>query len=397
MPWWLLILLAMLCSPLSARGGSMEGYSSFRSGNYPAALRQFASAPDDDPVSAFFRAQIYLTLKGEQQDQAKGMELLKVAAKGGYSPACYLLGRRLLYGEGIVANQKAAVSLLLTAAEDDYRAAVLLRLIAKKRKRPQAEQEAVIAEVKRDAAKGNHLAQFTLGFMYLIGDGVPQSSQQEAYWYRQAASRHPRAAFMLALMHYYGDGVEQSPPKAFHFMQLAAKQGDLRSAYYLGTFFYHGIGTAVDRTAAAGWLQQAAEGGDAEAQVAYALLLLAGDGVPQDKGGALEWLGKAARQENPRAKEVLRELLTYRGNPSSTSVPPLTSSPAPSQKPGDESSLKLEGKGVLLDQGVFGLKFSLPTMYDAFAPRSQQELGVRQLWERLQGGTLNIIIRPPQK
>ena len=36
-----------------------------------------------------------------------------------------------------------------------------------------------------------------------------------------------------------------------------------------------------------------------------------------------------------------------------------------------ENQLRLEGKGVLLDQGTFGLKFSLPTLYDAYAPQNQ--------------------------
>ena len=53
--------------------------------------------------------------------------------------------------------------------------------------------------------------------------------------------------------------------------------------------------------------------------------------------------------------------------------------------------LAAEGKGVILDQGSFGLKFSLPTLYDAYTPQSQ--LTPRPFRENLQGGTFEIIFR----
>jgi len=43
---------------------------------------------------------------------------------------------------------------------------------------------------------------------------------------------------------------------------------------------------------------------------------------------------------------------------------------------------------------AFGLKFSLPTLYDAYAPQNQ--VTPYPLWEHFQGGTFDIIIRPPQ-
>jgi hypothetical protein len=64
------------------------------------------------------------------------------------------------------------------------------------------------------------------------------------------------------------------------------------------------------------------------------------------------------------------------------------------EKQASENQLRLEGKGVILDQGSFGLKFSLPTLYDAYAPQNQAPS--RRLWEQFQGGTFDVIIRAPQ-
>ena len=129
------------------------------------------------------------------------------------------------------------------------------------------------------------------------------------------AAHNARAAFMLSLMYQSGEGVPHNPAEAFRFMRIAAEQGDARAQYFLGTFYYQGDGTPVDRQSAGAWFRKSAENGFAEAQLAYGMLLLSGDGVATDKAQAIEWLGKAARQGNGRAREVLRELLTYRGQP----------------------------------------------------------------------------------
>jgi TPR repeat protein len=124
------------------------------------------------------------------------------------------------------------------------------------------------------------------------------------------------------------------------------------------------------------------------------MLLLSGDGVAVDKAQAVEWLGKAARQDNVRAREVLRELLTYRGQPVASPIKEGVQSANNTEKQQNENQLRLEGKGFILDQGTFGLKFSLPTLYDAYAPQNQAI--ARPLWEHFQGGTFDIIIRPPK-
>jgi len=390
-----IILLVMLLLPLTVSAGSQEGRQAYRKGDYAAALREFGAGVEGGPVGTFFLALMHLRGEGVARDEARGLELLRSSADGGYSAAQYLLGWRYFYGLVLPRDKGRAMSYLrAAAADDDYRAVVLLKIIAKGSRGQARDRESVVATVKRMAQSKVPTAQYTLAFMYLTGDGVPKNGVEEVRWYRAASGKNARAAFMLSLMYQFGDGVPNNPAEAFRLMRIAAEMGDNRARYFLGSFYYQGFGTPVDRPMAGTWFRKSAENGFDDAQLAYGMLLLSGDGVAQDKAQAVEWLGKAARQGNGRAREVLRELLTYRGQLAPTPMPGAAQSTSQMEKQQNENQLRLEGKGVLLDQGTFGLKFSLPTLYDAYAPQNQST--ARPLWEHFQGGAFDIIIRSPQ-
>jgi TPR repeat protein len=389
----LILILMVLLLPLQASAGSLDGRLAYRKGDYAAALREFGPGVQSGPVGTFFLALMYLRGEGVDRDEARGLELLRSSADGGYSAAQYLLGQRYLYGLGLPRDKGQARSHLMAAStDDDYRAVVLLKIIAKGSRGEIRDRESIVATVKRKAHSKVPAAQYTLAFMYLVGDGVPKDGVEEVRWYRAASEKNARAAFMLSLMHQSGEGVPYNPPEAFRLMRVAAEMGDVRAQYFLGTFYYQGVGTQVNRESAGTWFRKSAESGFDDAQLAYGMLLLSGDGVVQDKAQAVEWLGKAARQDNDRAREVLRELLTYRGQHVPSPMTDTAQLAYYSEKLQNENQLRLEGKGVLLDQGMYSLKFSLPTLYDAYAP--QKQATARPVWEHFQGGTFDIIIRP---
>ena len=383
------ITVLMVLMPFTVSAGNTEGRLAYRKGDYAAALKEFDAS---GPIGAYFLAVMHLRGEGVPRDEARGLELLRKSADGGYSAAQYLLGQRYLYGLGVPRDRSRALTNLREAAADgDYRARVLLKIIEKGSRNEKKDGEAIVAAIKQKALAKDPEAQYTLAFMYLVGDGVPKNVTEEIRWYRASSGRNARAAFMLSLMYQSGEGVPRKPSEAFRLMRFAAERDLPRAQYYLGSFYYQGTGTPVDKQSAGYWFRKSAEKGFVEAQLAYGMLLLTGDGVAQDKSQAIEWLGKAAKQDNARAKEVLRELLTYRGQPdvSLVAVAPSKVNSGIQQKDGQ---LRLEGAGVLLDQGSFGLKFSLPSLYDAYAPQSQA--AARPKWENIQGGTFDIIIRP---
>jgi len=388
----IMIALMLLAVPLNAVAGSVEGRMAYRKGNYTAALREFGAGTQHGPIEAYFLALMYLRGDGVPRDEERGMKLLQQAAAGGHSPAEYLLGQRYLYGLGVPKDRNLALSNLRAASADgDYRARVLLEIIDKGSRGEKKDHDSVIAAVKRKAQAKDPDAQYTLGFMHLIGDGVQKNAAEEIRLYRAASGRNARAAFLLSLMYQHGEGVNKNPAEAFRLMRLATRRDDPRAQYFLGTYYYQGFGTPVDRPSAVAWFRKSAKNGFAEAQLAYGMLLLSGDGVAQDRSRAIEWLSKAAKQDNTAAKEVLRELLTYRGQPSISAMP-ATSLSLNTVKPQSESQLRLEGKGVLLDQGTYGLKFSLPNLNDPYAPHDQT--APRPFRENFQGGSFEIIFRP---
>ncbi len=58
------------------------------------------------------------------------------------------------------------------------------------------------------AEQGNALAQFSLGFMYDNGEGVPQNDAEAVKWYRRAADQGDASAQLnLGVMYYAGEGV----------------------------------------------------------------------------------------------------------------------------------------------------------------------------------------------
>lgn len=389
------VVILLLLLPLTVIAGSLEGRLAYRKGEYAVALREFGTGAQGGPLGTFFLALMYLRGEGGTRDEVRGVALLKNSADQGYSAAQYLLGYRYFYGLGLPKDKgQARIYLQRATADNDYRAVELLKIIRKGSQGERKDRARLVEIVKRKARSKVADAQYTLAFMYLIGDGVPKDGVEEVRWYRAAAADNARAAFMLSLMYQFGEGVPVNLAESFRLMRIAAEKGDVRAQYYLGTFYYQGHGTQVDHASAGAWFKKSAENGLVDGQLAYGMLLLSGDGVALDKAQAVEWLAKAAKQDNAGAREVLRELLTYRGQTAASPLSDAALSPLQSQRQRKDNQLRLEGKGVILDQGSFGLKFSLPNLYDAYAP--QNRTSAQPLWEQLQGGTFDIIIRQPK-
>ena len=92
------------------------------------------------------------------------------------------------------------------------------------------------AEWYRKAAdQGYHWAQDNLGDLYRDGKGVPQSDLAAAEWYRKAADQGlPGAQNSLGNLYYSGKGVEQDHRKAAEWYRKAADQGNKYSQLQMG-------------------------------------------------------------------------------------------------------------------------------------------------------------------
>lgn len=377
-----------------------EAFPLYRAKKYREALSEFEKQPQNDPVASFFKADIYCNALDVDKNSTKCLELLKISADYGFSPAHYLLGKFYLYGIYLPQDEKKAASHLLAASIDDYRAYLLLQIKLKGGgKVEKRDMKLLNRELYKAAKKGNPKAAATLAFTYLTGDQQPRNLKEEIRWLKAASDKNPQAALSLSLIYFYGDSVTKDLKEAFIYMQKGGMLGDPRSSYYLGTFYYNGYGVDVNYEASAYWFKQSAEAGDSDAELAYSLMLLSGRGVEKDRAKAVEWLSKAASAGNSQASAILKDLLSYRGDGNfSNDISERLLGKRGASKSGDgEDSLsfaEVKGRGFMLDKGNFGIKFSLPNIYDAASPRGEQPKNIRELWDRLQGGTFDLIFRP---
>lgn len=114
-------------------------------------------------------------------------------------------------------------------------------------------------ELKPIAEQGNANAQFFLGVMYGMGQGVPQDYTQSLMWFRNAAEQdNPNAEACLGVMYSQGRGVKQDYAEAAKWYRKAAEQGNANAQNNLGSFYSEGLGVSKDLVQAHLWFNLAA-------------------------------------------------------------------------------------------------------------------------------------------
>jgi TPR repeat protein len=145
------------------------------------------------------------------------------------------------------------------------------------------------------AQQGDAGAQYNLGIVYELGQGVLQDNVEAANWYRKAAEQGIAAAqFNLAIRYQVGQGVTQSYVEAARWFSKAADQGVATAQFNLGVLYAHGQGVMQDYVEAVKWYRKAAEQGQVDAQSNLGFMYLNGRGVPKDYVQAHKWLNIAA-------------------------------------------------------------------------------------------------------
>jgi TPR repeat protein len=105
----------------------------------------------------------------------------------------------------------------------------------------------------------NHVVlQFTMGYVYDIGWGVPRDDAEAVRWYRKAAELgHAGAQYSLGWMYDCGRGISQDYTQAAFWYEKAAEQGHVNAQFDLSWMFKIGLGVPKDDTKADGWNRKA--------------------------------------------------------------------------------------------------------------------------------------------
>jgi len=82
------------------------------------------------------------------------------------------------------------------------------------------------ARFRAAAERGQMAAQYNLGVLYFLGQGVPEDHAQAAKWFRRAADQgDPDSQYNLGIFYFRGLGVGRDMRQSFLWLDRAAKQG----------------------------------------------------------------------------------------------------------------------------------------------------------------------------
>ncbi len=166
-----------------------------------------------------------------------------------------------------------------------------------------------LAEFAAAADTGDPQAQYRLGYMHELGQGVPVDPAAAMGWYQKAAARNYAAAeSQIGYLYESGFGAQQDYAAAEHWYREAAGQGFKTAEFNLGHLAEKGLGTKKDYGEARRWYALAAKHGSAAAQNALGVLYQNGLGVNRDDQQALAYYTQAADQGLAAAEYNLGQL-----------------------------------------------------------------------------------------
>jgi TPR repeat protein len=154
------------------------------------------------------------------------------------------------------------------------------------------------------AEQGNAHAQFGLGLMYRLGQGVPQDDKEAVNWFRKSAEQgNALAQDNLGYMYRLSLGVPQDDKEAVNWWRKSAEQGNALAQFNLGLMYRQGLGVPQDDKEAVNWYRKSAEQGNAEAQYFLGGMYNEGQGVPQEDVYAHMWFNIAGSNGYAHAVE----------------------------------------------------------------------------------------------
>jgi len=104
-----------------------------------------------------------------------------------------------------------------------------------------------------------------LTFYKGIGDASRNFKTAREWFLKAAAKGNAAAQYNLGIMSYMGQGIEQNFSNAAKWFEQAAKQDNTLAQYNLGFLFYEGKGVTKDYSQAFMWIDRAARLGDKKA------------------------------------------------------------------------------------------------------------------------------------
>lgn len=168
---------------------------------------------------------------------------------------------------------------------------------------------AAIRLLTEAADEGNVYAECLLGKTYLRGEDVLRDAEKAEYYLRRSAERGNKyAAYTLGKALLDGDVLQQDIPGAVRFLKASADQGFCPAQYVLGRMYYRGEPVGKDLQKASDYLELVA---DQNANAAYLMGKICLAEENRDVGWAIRYFRFAAENGNAYAEYQLGRLYFF--------------------------------------------------------------------------------------
>lgn len=158
-----------------------------------------------------------------------------------------------------------------------------------------ADYPAALTAWQAAADSGEPRSQYSVGYLYQFGLGVPVDLGKAKDWYEKAAAQNNAdALYALGLLYENGKAGRKDLAEAMSYYRRAAETGQQADAEYaVGRMVLRGRGVARDPAEGVKWLKTAAAHNQPAAQYMLGAAYEAGWGVTPDRQEALYWYSRA--------------------------------------------------------------------------------------------------------
>ena len=216
----------LLGGPL-ARADTAAADKAYAQHDWPTAVKEYLPLASSGNAEAQFRVG-FSYCQGRSPNYTEAARWFRLAAQKGHANAQFNLGQLYNLGQGLARDPAEAVSWFTKAAEQGFGDAQLQLGLAYEEGNGIGRDPKEAARLYRLAAtnpqpqQNRAIAEFSLAVLYHEGRGVSKDWKEAARWFELAAQRgYPEAQFNIGWMYYVPEGVEEDHVKAYVWMTLA--------------------------------------------------------------------------------------------------------------------------------------------------------------------------------
>ncbi len=294
------IVLALATPAAALAGAAEDGLAAYKAGDYANAIRVERPLADQGSAAAqYVMGLANFEGHGVTKSDDEAVRWWRKSADQGYADSEFRLAIMIRQRDpaGAVALLRKAANQLQAPDGGNLLAEVVLGLVYQNGDGVAADDAAALSWYLKAAHDGSALAAFQAGLMYRDGRGAPQNEAESVKWLTRAAAADVAGAELeLGKGYVFGEGAPQDVARGRSLLEQAASHGVVRAEYWLAlSYMPRGDGDG-DNIKAAAWAARGAAHGDPGSMLVTAMFYSKGQGVEKNPGLERAWLLLSLKQ-----------------------------------------------------------------------------------------------------